>query len=383
MTIAHTARRHVGSTSLELPVFGLGTAHLGELYAKVAEAESQATLDAAWDAGVRYYDTAPWYGRGLSEHRLGGFLRTKPRGEFQITTKVGRTLHRPADPATFDRSPWTGGLNFEVNFDYTYDGIMRSYEQALQRLALDTVDALVIHDLDADFHGDKQAGHENDLVDSGIKALVELKKSGDIKAYGMGINNNQALETSRPRSISISASSPCPTRCSIRRACIAAWRAAEARHLGDHRRALRLGHSGDRLGRPAHYAYGKASPEIQARVRGIEAVCAAHKVALPAAALQFVLAHPIVVSVIPGAAKPSEVTQNIASLGGGDPVRVLVRPQGAEADRRRCADPGRALSMVDATTSGSADSVDLRAGDLQDLRGGRGAARRRSRSDAR
>ena len=119
------------------------------------EADSRATLDAAWDAGVRFYDTAPWYGRGLSEHRLGGFLRTKPRDEFQITTKVGRTLHRPKDPKTFDRSPWAGGLNFEVNFDYSYDGIMRSYEQALQRLALDTVDALVIHDLDAGFHGDE------------------------------------------------------------------------------------------------------------------------------------------------------------------------------------------------------------------------------------
>ncbi|WP_374627347.1 aldo/keto reductase, partial [Devosia sp.] len=141
MTLTVSARRKVGRTALELPVFGFGAAHIGELYGKVDEADSQATLNAAWDAGVRFYDTAPWYGRGLSEHRLGGFLRTKPRAEFQITTKVGRTLHRPKDPRTFDRSPWTGGLNFEVNFDYSYDGVMRSYEQALQRLALDTVDA--------------------------------------------------------------------------------------------------------------------------------------------------------------------------------------------------------------------------------------------------
>jgi D-threo-aldose 1-dehydrogenase len=83
---------------LELPVFGFGAAHIGDLYAKVDEADSRATLNAAWDAGVRYYDTAPWYGRGLSEHRLGGFLRTKPRAEFQVTSKVGRTLHRPKDP---------------------------------------------------------------------------------------------------------------------------------------------------------------------------------------------------------------------------------------------------------------------------------------------
>ncbi len=87
------------STTLRLPAFGFGAAHLGELYGKVDEADSRATLDAAWDAGIRYYDTAPWYGRGLSEHRLGGFLRTKPRDEFIVTTKVGRTLRRPKDPS--------------------------------------------------------------------------------------------------------------------------------------------------------------------------------------------------------------------------------------------------------------------------------------------
>ena len=106
------SRRRIADTSLYLPAFGMGTAHLGELYGLVDEAVSQATLATAWDGGVRFYDTAPWYGRGLSEHRLGGFLRTKPRDDFMTTTKVGRTLHRPADPKTFDRSPWKGGLNF-------------------------------------------------------------------------------------------------------------------------------------------------------------------------------------------------------------------------------------------------------------------------------
>src|SRR4051794_8298093 len=192
-------RRKVGHTPLSLPVFGLGTAHLGELYRSVDEGESQATLTGAWDAGVRFYDTAPWYGRGLSEHRLGAFLRARPRDQFAVTTKVGRTLHRPKDPRSFDRSPWTGGLNFEVHFDYSYDGIMRSYEQALQRLALDTVDALVIHDLDAGFHGDALPGHEKALVDSGMKALQELKASGDIQAFGMGINTDEALVRTAPR----------------------------------------------------------------------------------------------------------------------------------------------------------------------------------------
>ncbi len=100
MPLLVATRRKVGNTTLELPVFGFGAAHIGELYGKVDEATSQATLNAAWDAGVRYFDTAPWYGRGLSEHRLGGFLRTRPRNEFLITTKVGRTLHRCPSPTS-------------------------------------------------------------------------------------------------------------------------------------------------------------------------------------------------------------------------------------------------------------------------------------------
>ena len=123
MLTANRPDRRIGKIALDLPVLGLGAAHLGELYSPVPEARSQATPNAAWDAGVRDYDTAPWYGRGLSEHRLGAFLRTKSRAAFKVTTKVGRTLYRPKDVANFDRSPWLGGLNFDVHFDYSYDGI--------------------------------------------------------------------------------------------------------------------------------------------------------------------------------------------------------------------------------------------------------------------
>jgi D-threo-aldose 1-dehydrogenase len=187
-------RRHIGSTSLSVPRFGMGTAHLGGMFGRVLESDSLGTLQAAWDGGVRFYDTAPWYGRGMSEHRLGAFLRNQLREEFVVTTKVGRVLHRPKHPATFDRAPWVGGLNFEVEFNYSYDGFMRAYEQCLQRLALDTVDALLIHDLDAEGHGDSFAGHAKDLVESGIKALEELKRAGDIKAIGMGINLASSLD---------------------------------------------------------------------------------------------------------------------------------------------------------------------------------------------
>jgi D-threo-aldose 1-dehydrogenase len=310
-----SARRKVGATALELQIFGFGSAHLGELYSLVDETESRATLDAAWGGGVRYYDTAPWYGRGLSEHRLGGFLRTKPRAQFRLTTKVGRTLRRPKDLKTFSRAPWTGGLNFEVHFDYTYDGVMRSYEQALQRLALDSVDALVIHDLDALFLAGDLASYERQLFDSGIRALKELKASGDILAFGMGINLGETLETTASRINLDFALVAMPytllDQTSLRTGMAACAKRGVSVIVGAPFASGILA-TGSQAG--AKYAYGDASPEIQSKVRGIEAVCKAHGVALQAAALQFPLAHPAVVSIIPGAARASEVVANIANV---------------------------------------------------------------------
>jgi len=301
----------------------MGTAHVGELYGTVEEAVSQATFNAAWDGGVRYYDTAAWYGRGLAEHRLGGFLRTKPRDEFLISTKVGRTLHRPADPRAFDRGPWVGGLNFEVKFDYSYDGIMRSYEQALQRLALDTVDALVIHDLDSLFHDPPTiAAHTKDLASTGMKALDELKSAGDITAFGMGINMKEQLAdlaqavdldfalVAMPYTLIDQDSLHSGMKACVDRNVSVIVGAPFASGI------LATGSAG-----AAHYNYGAADAEVIEKVRRIEAVCTAHKVSLQAAALQFPMAHPAAVAIIPGAAKPEELVANIASLDAGIPAQ--------------------------------------------------------------
>ena len=321
MSFKISARRKVSSTTLELPIFGFGAAHLGELYSYVEEAESQATLETAWSGNLRYYDTAPWYGRGKSEHRLGSFLSAKPRTEFQITTKVGRTLRRPKNLKTFSRAPWLGGYNFEVVFDYSYDGIMRSYEQSLQRLGLDTVDALVIHDLDDIFLGDTLAGHERKFFDSGVRALQELKASGDIKACGMGINQAGTMMTTAakldldfvlvamPYTLLDQANLHTGMASCITRGISVIIGAPFASGILV---------TGSKAG--AKYAYGNASPEIQAKVQGIEAVCKAHGVAMSAAALQFPLAHPAVVSIIPGASRASEVIQNIAAVESSIPA---------------------------------------------------------------
>ena len=308
--------RKITKTSLSLPIFGFGSAHLGEMYSFVDERTSRKTLQAAWEANIRYFDTAPWYGRGLAEHRVGSFLRTKKREEFIVTTKVGRTLHRPKSIETFSRTPWLGGLNFEVKFDYSYDGIMQSYEQALQRLSLDTVDALVIHDLDPIHHTKaEQANHEKTLQDSGIKALEELKTAGDIKAFGMGINQSESLSIlaqSLPLDFALVAMP---------------YTLIDQGSLHDGMAKCHENSTSIIIGAPfasgilatgsgsnSKYGYAAAPEELQVKVRKIELLCSTHRVSLKAAALQFVLAHPAVVSTIPGAVNASQVSENISCL---------------------------------------------------------------------
>ena len=308
--------RNMMKTKLSLPIFGFGSAHLGEMYSLVDEKISQKTLDEAWNAGIRYFDTAPWYGRGLAEHRLGGFLRTKPREKFIITTKVGRTLYRPKNVKSFKTDPWLGGLKFEVKFDYSYNGIMRSYEQALQRLSIDTIDALIIHDLDPLFHSpEEQAKHERDLESTGLKALEELKSAGDIKAYGMGINQKESLAKLAQRLPLDFVLVAMP------------YTLIDQESLHDGMEKCLKNSTSVIIGAPfasgilatgsvpnSKYAYGNASAELQLKVKKIEALCEEHAISLKAAALQFVLAHPAVVSTIPGAISADQVTENIRCL---------------------------------------------------------------------
>lgn len=326
-----SSRQRVGRTSLELPVFGLGAAHLGGLYDKVDEEDARDTLETAWRLGVRYYDTAPWYGRGLSEHRVGEFLRARPRGEFYLTTKVGRTLHRPRNPLTFDRSPWVGGLNFDVRFDYSYDGFMRSYEQVLQRMGIDTIDALLVHDLDELCHPDHYQNHLANLLDSGMRALEELKASGDIKAIGMGINTGHALEQTAASVELDFVLVAMPYTLLDQSSLHTGMAACAARGISVIIGApfasgiLATGPGGN-----ARYGYAAASPEVLAKASALQAACLEHGVSLAAAALQFPLAHPAVVSVIPGAARASEITQNIAALSATIPEAfwVALKTQG-------------------------------------------------------
>ncbi len=300
----------LGRSGLSLPRLGLGGAGLGELFVRVPEPEADALLATAYERGIRYFDTAPWYGRGKSEHRIGRFLWDKPRDAVIVSTKVGRIFHRRADPSRPVSDQWLNGLPFEHRFDYGYDGIMRSFEDSLTRLGLDSVDMLLIHDLDAWHHGDDAAvtRHLDDLSRSGWRALDELRRTGAVKAVGAGINLcglTGAFLDRMPLDVFLVA-----LRLTLMEH--AAFVAEEMPRLRSEGVGVvvggvfssGIGATGARPG--ALFNYAPADEAALARARAVEAVCASHGVPLAAASLQFPLRVPGVASVIPGAVAASQ-----------------------------------------------------------------------------
>ncbi|MBT5330035.1 MAG: aldo/keto reductase [Gemmatimonadetes bacterium] len=300
-------------TGVELSTLGFGGAPLGELFDPVSETEAQETLQAAWDAGIRYYDTAPFYGYGKSEHRLGHFLRQQERKDFILSSKVGRVLTATRDLDSFDKGGWIGGLPFDYRFDYSYDGIMRSWEDSLQRLGLSSIDVLLIHDLDSFFHDSEQrfSAHLNQLITSGWRALDELRSQGLIKAVGTGLNRMGAL----PRlidAVDLDLSIVAMPYTLLDQEVLE----EEFPLCEEHGVRIVIGAvfaSGILVSGPtegARYAYNTASPEILDKPRRIQEVCQRHDVPLPAAAMQFPLGHPLVSAIIPGAMEPSHIQTN-------------------------------------------------------------------------
>lgn len=315
MTLIDT--RKVGKSSAVVTELGLGCAPIGNLFENLSEQACQSTFEAAWDAGIRFYDTAPYYGHGISEHRLGNFLRQKPRDEFVVSTKVGRVLTPTRDPANFDGTPWAAPLPFDWRFDYSYDGIMRSYEDSLQRLGLPSVDMLLIHDLDFWFNQTeiKVNAYLSELFTSGFRALEELRSSGAIKAIGAGINEMGMM----PRFLDLVDVDffivALPYTLLDQDVLDAEFPRCEEMGVGAVIGALFA--SGILATGPvagAKYKYADAPPEILEKTRRIEAVCQRHGTPLRAAAMQFPLAHPITAAIIPGALEPAHVQGNAELL---------------------------------------------------------------------
>ncbi|BBE72169.1 aldo/keto reductase [Oharaeibacter diazotrophicus] len=313
------ARRPLGRSGLGVTAYGFGGAPLGNLFRTVPRADAEALLEAVWAAGFRFFDTAPFYGFGLSERRLGDVLRDKPRGDFVLSTKVGRVLKpNPGDhPA---RADYVDALPFEPVYDYSYDGVMRSFEHSLQRLGLDRVDVLLMHDIGRVTHGDAHEETFRIAMDGGARAMDELRRSGAVSAIGLGVNEWQVCEAAmdhldwdcfllagRYTLLEQEALASFLPRCEKVGASIVVGGAFNSGILA----------TGPVPG--ARYNYAPAPAEILERVGRIEAVCRRHGVALPAAALAFPLTHPAVACVIPGMASPRELDANLALLAAAIP----------------------------------------------------------------
>ena len=301
-------KRRVGRTDLHVTTLGLGTATMGGSRIPITRAEGEAIVSAAWEAGVRYVDTAPYYGVGAAEHRVGDAMRERPRQDWVLSTKTGRLLR----PKTSDAPSADGRLSpmpFEVVYDYSYDGIMRSVEDSYQRLGLAKIDILYVHDIGVYQHGvEANAHHLKILRESGYKAMDELRRTGVVSAIGLGVNEKQVildvmefgdwdvfLLAGRYTLLEQAPLDDLLPQCVARGASIVVGGPLN---------------SGILAGRDT-WNYATAPVEIAERVKRIEAVCDSHKVPLPAAALQFPLAHPAVCAVIPGPRSAAEFNANL------------------------------------------------------------------------
>ncbi|HYN70238.1 MAG TPA: aldo/keto reductase, partial [Candidatus Eisenbacteria bacterium] len=317
-----TATRRIGRTDVAVTQLGFGGASIGELFHKVPEEEAVAAVRAAWEDGLRFFDTAPWYGRGLSELRVGAGLRDRPRSEYILSTKVGRWLRPNPDPA-YSGAPWLGGLANDVVFDYTYDGIMRSVEQSRQRLGVARYDVAVIHDLDYLYHGTGQKidGYFIQLATSGWRALTELKAAGEIRAIAAGINE-LGLITRFLDLVDVDAFLVAMPYTLLRQEVLddefpAAVERGCSFIIGA---PFQSGILATGSANPANSDYAPPDAAVIERVRRIEAVCARHEVPLAAAALQFPLGHPSVAAVIPGARTAAQVRRNTETFSQSIPA---------------------------------------------------------------
>ena len=307
--------RPLGNTGLQVTELGFGAAPLGNLFRPLAEADARATLAAAQAAGFGYYDTAPFYGFGLSERRLGDAVRGR---DMVLSTKVGRLLKPVAGPVdeTVPRHGYATPMPFEPVYDYSYDAVMRSFEESLQRLGLSHIDILYIHDIGRLTHGTANAARMAELTTGGgLKALEELRAAKAIGGFGMGVNEIPAcldvmdharldviLLAGRYTLLEQNALDDLFPRCAAAGTAIVAGGAYNSGILA----------VGTKTGAPLYYDYEPAPDHIIAKVRAIEVVCDRHGVPLAAAALQFPLAHAIVASVIPGLDSPGRVEQTLA-----------------------------------------------------------------------
>ena len=295
---------------------GFGGAPLGNLYRALDDADAVALVRHAHNAGIRYFDTAPHYGQGLSEQRMGRALRDFPRDTYLLSTKVGRLLS-PSSAAPRIQNGYVDAMPFVPRYDYTRDGVRRSLDDSLRRLGLDRVDFVYVHDIDVDTHGDAHAQHFRDMLDGALPALRELTDAGTIRGFGLGVNDVAICrETLRHADLDIlllagrytladqSALDTLLPECARRGVAVVLG--------GPYNSGILASGSRPRDGSLPYFNYAAAPGDVVARVAAVERVCAEFAVPLKAAALQFPLGHPAIASVLPGARSRAEFDDNRA-----------------------------------------------------------------------
>jgi D-threo-aldose 1-dehydrogenase len=326
MTLKTRHWDRLGNGGLTFTELGFGTAPLGNLYKAISDEDARATLDAAWAGGVRYFDTAPLYGLGLSETRLNSFLRDKPRDQYVLSSKVGRLIQPCAPEHRTGVGKWFDVPCRRENYDYSYDGVMRSFEHSFSRLGADRIDILYVHDLCVFSHGSKEASEmriKEFFGGRGYDALISLRDQGVIRAIGGGINEWEVCQTLAERGdfdlfllagrytlLEQKALDSFLPLCAARGIGIVSGGPYNSGILA----------SGAKPG--AFYNYDPAPQHIITRVNAIEAVCQDHGVRMVDAAFQFPLLHPTHVAVIPGGQSVDETHSNLQAAQAEIPMAL-------------------------------------------------------------
>jgi D-threo-aldose 1-dehydrogenase len=305
-----TESAEIGTTGIRVTQLGMGGAPFGGNVSEVTESAATEAVQTARRLGIRYFDTAPLYGRGKSEGFFGRVLADVPRDGFVLSTKVGRVLNPLSAPPEDDQ--WANPLPYEVVFDFSRDGVMRSLEESLKRLNLDRIDILLIHDPD---------DHHEQAITEAFPALAELRSQGVIRAIGAGMNDWQPLArfaregdfdcfllAGRYTLLDHSGLEELLPLCQEKSISII---------LGG---PYNSGILASDLSPDTTYFYQRATPDVLDRARKLKAVCDRHSVPLKAAALQFGLAHPAVAATIPGAQSAAEVEENFSMAGHPIPL---------------------------------------------------------------
>src|SRR5262249_42713142 len=291
------------------------SAPLGNLATVVSEEDATACLAAAWDAGIRHYDTAPHYGAGLAEHRVGHALRPHQRDSYTLSTKVGRLLHAAPEARELSQG-FARALPFRRTFDYTAAGTIRSLEDSHQRTGLNRFDIVYIHDCAEDWHGAAWKERFAEAMAGAAQVLTAMRERGEIRAWGIGLNLVEpalaCLEAARPDIFLIAGRYTLIDHTALARlfpAC--AERGVKVVLGGPYNSGLLAGGT--------TFDYEPASPEMVARADAIRAICEKHDTDIKAAALQFCAAHPVVAAVIPGPRTAAEVRENASLMGAHIP----------------------------------------------------------------